>query len=163
MLSPDTLANGLSNNPNVQTETEAINNFVSAWISYFNGASASGIPISSSAVQSAGNVMKSAMTGLSKTGPAAIQSGIVAFWGALVPQFAVLFNIPPNVPTLLTPPPAISALAPLLLTVFTSNTGGKLDVQTANKNIASVIHTAQTGAIYALTTPAGAPITFPIL
>jgi hypothetical protein len=89
------------------------------------------------------------MTGLSVTGPAAIQAGIVAFWGAIIPATAWTGV------TAITPPPPLAGLVASLTLVFAANVAGKKSKDDSMTAIANAIHTANLGGIAAWPLPIG--------
>ena len=113
--------------------------WANAYYDYWVGGAANGVP--NDAPTTMRDAMESAMTGLSTTGPAAIQAGIVALWTAAVGSFAVVF--PGSIA--MTPPPGITGLAALLAPVFAANAVPGVTQTQALTNIATVIHTASLG------------------
>jgi len=136
-------------------EPDAINAWSTAWKNYFLDAAANGIPVVPSIVDVGVVAMKPAMVGLSMTGAASLQAGIVAFWGALVPAaFATCITI--------TPPPAITGIAAALLPVFYANVAGSLSKDACCLSVATVLHTNNLGGI-AIFPALPTPLPFPIL
>ena len=132
-------------------EIDAINAWVTAFSTYFEDASSNGVPIVVAALIPAEAAMAGAMTGLSTAASNAIQAGILAFWGAIIPAVAW--------PTVLAivPPTLLSGLSVTLDAVFLSNTNGSLDKNTSMAAIATVIHTANLGGIATWPTPGPGP------
>jgi hypothetical protein len=115
-------------------EPDAIQAWADAFAAYFEDAESNAVIIASAAIPAAKAAMVSAMTGLSTAGAAAIQAGIVAFWGALVPATAWLTT------TAITPPPGLSGLTAALQAVFDANTTGGLSKDASMTAIAGAIH-----------------------
>ena len=111
--------------------------WASAFRQYFASAAAGVVPVVAAALSTPQAAMASAMTGLSTTGPAAIQAGIVAFWGAMNPA-ATYFPAS----TAITPPPGIAALAVQLTAVFLANVVGSKSAADSYDAIATAIHAA---------------------
>lgn len=121
-------------------EPSAIQAWADAFANYFQGdgategAQSNALYITPAAIPAAKAAMVGAMTGLSTAGAAAIQAGIVAFWGALVPATAWPTT------TAITPPPGLSGLAVALQAVFDANTVGGLSKDDSMTAIAGAIH-----------------------
>lgn len=148
------------------SEATAIQNFADAWDNYFKGASVSGVSAVPAALASAKSAMIGAMTGLSTTGAAAMQAGIIAYWGAVSTGFAAIWLIPPNTVVAAAPPTGLSGLAAALTTVFATNAADPTKtIGQATAAIAAVLHT--TGGLGGIATvqppPVSAPIPTPIL
>ncbi len=158
-LNPSTLANQLKNMTPTKSEIEAIGKFTDAYIAFMSESSVGGlVPIVPSALQGTPKTAcMAAMTGLSTTGAVAIQTGLLAFWGAMVPLAATLYPTA----TLIVPPIPLSTLAPLLITVFAANTLAKLSLNDSCVAVASVIYTASLGGLATIPTPTPTPL--PIL
>jgi hypothetical protein len=136
-------------------EGEAIESLALAFKNYFLDAASNGIPVSPVAADLGEVAMRGALTGLSTTGAAAIQAGIVAFWGALVP--AVVF--PPALAII--PPPTLAGIAAALTPVFLANTVGKLGKEPSMDAISVVLHANNLGGTAAFLGPP--PLVSPIL
>jgi hypothetical protein len=153
----------------VQTEPEAISNFVSAWDGYFSGASVNGIPIQRAAYQPALAALRGSLVGMSApgAGPAKIQSAITAFWSALGPLGPSLWVLAPAVITPpLSPPPGLGGIAGALQGVFTSNAQNEhATLASCAQAIASALHSAGgVGGIAIVQPPPTAPpVPTPIL
>jgi hypothetical protein len=159
-----TLASGLASMAPVNTEAEAIANFCDAWESYFTGASVAGVPIG--AFGAAKTAMQGAMTGLSVTGAAAMQSGITAFWGVIAASASTLWVMPPNTVPSATPPPTLGGISAALAPVFASNAADPTKtIAQATSAIAAVLHTnGGVGGIAVVQPPLPAPpVPTPIL
>jgi len=151
----------------VETEAEAIANFVSAWDAYFAGASVNGVPATPGSYAAGLAAMQGAMTGLSAPngGSVAIQAGITAFWSAIaglatgIWLTAPVVLVPPIVP-----PPGLGGISAALTSVFTSNTSGSVDLATAANNVAAALHSSGgLGALVPGSVPPAPPAPLPIL
>lgn len=120
-------------------EADARLAWANAYFDYFVGSTANGVP--NDGTTALRDAMESALTGLSTTGPAAIQTGIVALWAAAVSSFATVF--PGSIA--MTPPPGISSLAAALAPVFAANAVPGVTQIQALTNIATAIHLASLG------------------
>lgn len=159
-----TLASGLANMAPVNTEPEAITNFCNAWESYFTGASVAGVPIGN--FSAAKTAMQGAMTGLSVTGAAAMQSGITAFWGVIASAASTLWVMPPNTVPSATPPTTLGGIAAALAPVFAANAADpNKTISQATSDIAAVLHAnGGVGGIAVVQPPLPAPpVPTPIL
>ncbi len=160
-LSSSTLGSELAKMTPVETEVEAITNFTNAWEIYFKDASILGIPTTSGTLTPAITTMKVAMIGMSITGAAAIQSGIVQFWTTITPLAPTIWITVPTVASI-TPPTGLNGIAAALTSVFLANTTGGLSLIDSANAIAAVIHPLQLGGIAAITPPPPG-VTAPIL
>ena len=168
-LTPSTLANQLQNMTPTTSELEAITRFTDAYIAFMSESVVTlvpPIPIVPIGLQGAPKTACiAAKTGLSIDGATAIQSGLIAFWGAMMPLAATLYPTA----TLLVPPaaflPGATILSPLLTTVFAANVQGQLSLADCCTAIASVIYTASLGgtATVPLLVPPFTPTPTPIL
>ena len=162
-----TLANQLENLTPTGVEATAINALATAWDTYFQGASVTGVPITAGVTATAKTAMMGALAGMSvpNAGAAKIQAGITAYWATLVPLFATLWVIPPNVVTALTPPPTLAGIAAALTSVFASNTSSQATLAQAAANVAAALHTSGgLGAIAVVQPPLpAAPVPTPVL
>lgn len=129
-----TLADELKALALYDNEPDAIQAWADAFAAYFGDAESNAVIIAPAAIPAAKAAMAGAMTGLSMTGAAALQAGIVAFWGALVPATAWPTT------TAITPPPGLSGLAAALQVVFDANTIGGLSKDASMTAIAGAIH-----------------------
>lgn len=154
-LNPTTLSNQLQNMTPTTSELIAIGRFVDAYIAFMSESSVGGlVPIVPAGLQGAPKAAcTAAMTGLSTAGATAIQSGLLAFWGAMVPLAATLYPTA----TLIVPPPPLASLAPLLTAVFAANTQSQLSLADSCTAVASVIYTASLGGLATIPTPAPTP------
>jgi hypothetical protein len=124
------------------TEAAAIEAWAEAFATYFEGATANGVPATPAALHAAAKTaMKGAMSGLSTAGATAIQAGVVAFWGALVAAPPTYFTAA----LALSAAPGLSGLAPALAGVFETNQSSGASQDTALGAIATAIHALQTG------------------
>ena len=161
MVSPD-LADGLEALVPTSDVSAAISALADAWETYFAQATVGPTGVASGTLTAAKGAMVAALASLNATsgGAAAIQAGIVAWWGAVVPAAAVIWagNTPPVLSA--TPPPSLSTIAAALAPVFASSTSGSLSLQDAVAAIAAVLHPLNLGGIAAVGPPPG---TVPIL
>jgi len=122
------------------TESTARQAWADAWLEYFTDAQIAvpSLPILTAALDATRDVMRDAMTGLSTTGAAAIQAGLVAWWGAMAAAPSAYFTGA----TVITPPTGIASIATGLATVFAANTTAALSLEDSADAIAGVMHTA---------------------
>lgn len=111
---------GLTEGKLFTTELDAIEAWAEAYKLYFADAEANAVPVLAPILETAKAAMAGAMTGLSVTGAAAIQSGITAFWTALAPPASVF-----TAATLITPPPGLAAISADILLAAPNNVLGK--------------------------------------
>lgn len=108
---------------------------------YFEDSALAGSPPLSTALDAAESAMDAALSGLNGSSPdAVLQTGITAFWAALVANTPVYG---PEV--LITPPPALGALAGALNSTFAINLTLEKSVSQAAAAVAANIHTASQG------------------
>lgn len=157
VMAAATLADELKGLDLYDVEIDAINAWADAFATYFEDASTNGVPIAPLAIVPAKAAMVGALTGLSTDAATALQVGIVAFWGALVPAVAW-----PGVLAIV-PPVLLSGMGVLLTGVFTANTEGELDKDASMTAIAGVIHTNNLGGIANWPPPPGGVGPQPIL
>jgi hypothetical protein len=161
------LASGLAAMDIVDTEAEAIDNFVSAWSDYAYDSSILAIPATPGTLEASLTAMRGALIGMNaeNAGSGKIQDGIEAFWDVALPAAATIWLIPPpNVLTSVAPIPGLSGIAAALDGVFAANTSGDLDKIAATTAMANAIHPLQLGGIATITPPAPAtPFTAPLL
>ncbi len=157
-LMPNKLASEMEKMPLTEDELESAQKFADAFTAYFYEATGAGIPVAPGSLSAATKAMVSALSGMSKAGEVAMQSGIVAFWGVICGATPSIFSgtIPPC-----TPPPTLSGIGDTLTSVFTANTSGKLDKKQSMLTIATAIHTNNLGGITTL--PGAPPVPGPIL
>lgn len=151
-----------SNMELVDNEQDGINNFCSAFETYFCDASVTGIPCAAGTLASATNTMKSSMVGISQSGQGSIkiQAGIIAFWGVVASSATTIWaTVPPNIGA--TPPPLLNTIAAALEPVFVVNINGGFDKTTCLLNIANVIHPLMLGGIAHVTNVPPPPPTVP--
>jgi hypothetical protein len=145
-----TLASELEAMVPVEAEAQGIDNFSNAFEMYFYDASVLGVPCAPTTLAAAAAALKSAMVGISSTGTAAIQAGIVAFWGVIATSTPTIW--PGSLSA--TPPPGLSGIAAALQTVFTANTAGGLDLAASAAAVAAALHPTQLGGFAVQPTPA---------
>lgn len=141
MLSSTTLKDRLLEVGLQSSETAARAAWAYAYRKYFETAAAGPVPVIPSALDTPETAMSGAMVGLSTSGAAAIQSGVVAFWGALFAAGTFAGA------TAITPPVGITSLSSALTAVFLSNTAGSKSAEDSYGDIANAIHTASSGGI----------------
>lgn len=163
-LSASTLSTELQAMGPVDNEADGINNFATAFDNYFQGASVNGTPVAGGATSAAKSAMISAMSGAGapNAGALAIQTGITAYWGVIIPAAIATWPSTPPVITA-TPPPTLATIAAALTPVFAANTSGSLSLADSADAIAQALHPTQLGgiAICGPPPPGGAPV--PIL
>ncbi len=130
-------------------EADAIDDWTAAFSAYFEDAESNVVSINPAALPAAESAMKGAMVGLSTGGASALQAGILAFWGALVPATAW------TTVTAITPPPGLSGLAAAVQDAFDANTVAGNDKNTSMAAIAAKIHPLQLGGTATWPTPVG--------
>jgi len=161
MLSSD-LADGFAELAPTSNASSAITALADAWEAYFVEATVGPTQIVAGTLTAAKASMVTALADLNTPagGAAAIQAGIVAWWGVVTPAAAVIWagNTPPVLSA--TPPPSLATIAAVLVPVFASNTASSLSAQGAATAIAAALHPLNLGAIAAVGPPAG---TVPIL
>ena len=165
-LVQSTLASGLASMTPTLNEGDAISAFVSAFESYWNGATVSGAALVAGSIDAGLSAMQGAMAGLSASGQGAskIAAGVSAFWTAqalLATSMwvtAPIVLVPP-----ITPPPGLGGLQASLESAFTSNLASEADLATAAGSIAAAIHTANSGGLVPGSVPPAAPAPIPIL
>lgn len=160
-MSASTLADAFLAMPAVETEAEAIAEFVDAWETYFSEATVNGIAINSGSLSGALSSMSGAMTGLSTTGALSMAAGIVAFWGTVSTSVASIWTLAPVLVSA-TPPPGVATIATLISVTGIASTVGALSAVDATTAMASTIHTPNLGGI-AIDTTVPTPIGWPIL
>ena len=165
VLAAATLASGLANMAPTDSEGSAIQAFVDAWEAYFDQSTVAATQATHGSYPTALSAMAAAMAGCSASGAAAakIQAATVAFWSALAPLAAVVWQpsvvlVPPAVP-----PPGLSGIAAALAPVFTSNQGGNLSLSAAANAVAGALHSANAGGTVPGSIPPSPPAPIPIL
>ncbi len=148
-LAAATLKTGLAAMAPTMSEATAINNFVSAWNTYFSAASAGGVvPVTPGSLTPALGLMQTALSGMSASGAGAakIQAGILAFWGGVASAAAAIW---PTATTINPPtgPAGVTGLASALTSVFSANQSGNLSLNDAAQAIATAIHGTQSGCM----------------
>lgn len=137
------------------TEEAARAAWASAWTAYFYGAAAGAVPVTPGSLAGAQAAMEAGMTGLSTTGAIAIQTGLMAFWGAVVAGAAAIFTSA----TLVTPPLGLTLVIATLLPVFLANTTASASKQASLIAIATALHgVAGLGGTATLPGPTVVPI-----
>ena len=160
-LDVDTLATELQNCLPVDNEADAIDNFASAFETYFYDAACAGLSVASDSLDGPIGDMKTAMTGYSVAAVASMVAGLNAFWSSVGDNVAVIWaKVPPFASV--TPPPGLATLAAALTATGAANVANKASLEDATAAIAANIHAATLGATATdSTTPT--PLTFPIL
>ena len=118
-------------------EPDAAAAWANAFDVYFQDAEATaGGPVVPAGLSACKSAMEGALSGMSApgAGAAALQAGILAYWGAIVPATAW----PPA--TAITPPPGLSGLAATLAPVFAANAVPGVTKDQAMDAIAAAIH-----------------------
>jgi hypothetical protein len=121
---------------NVATEALARTAWAQAWRNYFAGALANGVPIAAAALDAGQSALASGLTGMSSSGASAIQTGLTAWWAALVPATAFTGA------TVITPPPGLTGVAAALAPVFVTNNAPGITKTQALTNLANALHAA---------------------
>jgi hypothetical protein len=150
-LSQSTLKAKLLDMGLFSTEPAACAAWAHAYRLYFASAAAGAVPVVPSALDAPENAMKGGMTGLSVTGPAAIQAGVLAFWTSLAGVAASAFPAS----TTVTPPAGVSALSGTLTAVFAANMAGSKSAADSYDAIATAIHAASAGGQAVFPPPPG--------
>lgn len=155
-LLPGTLATELdARAQNTTSEQDARDAWASAWTAWFYGALAGGVPVAPGSLAGAQLAMSAGMVGLSVSGAAAIQSGLVAFWATVVAGGPTIF--PSSV--LVTPPPGLGAVSSVLAPVFAANVATSADRGVAFLAIAGALYgSAGLGGTATLPGPVIVPI-----
>lgn len=113
------------------TEADAIEKWAEAWVKYFEDAESNSVPITVAALRTpttgAKDLMKGGLAGLATTGALALQTGITAFWGALVAGPALYFSGA----SIITLPPTLSAIEADLDAIFAANISGEVSADDA--------------------------------
>jgi hypothetical protein len=138
-LSATQLATELQGLGLYDTESAAIAAWADAFANYFGDAQSNAVIIVPGAVTVAKAAMVSALTGLSTDSGLALQTGITAFWGALVPAVAWPTT------TAITPPTFLGTIKATLDPVFLANTNGALSKNASYTAIANALHPLQLG------------------
>lgn len=136
-MSDSTLADELKAMPLFDNEPDAVAAWADAFDVYFQDAEAgAGGPVVPDGLSACKSAMEGALSGMSGSGAgaAAIQAGILAYWGAIVPAVAWATC------TGVTPPPGLTGLAAALAPVFLANTAPGVTKEQAFDAIAAAIH-----------------------
>ena len=136
-MSDSTLAAELKAVPLFDNEPDAAAAWANAFDVYFQDAEATaGGPVVPAGLSACKSAMEGALSGMSApgAGAAALQAGILAYWGGIVPATAWATC------TGVTPPPGMSALAATLTPVFLANTAPGVTKDQAMDAIAAAIH-----------------------
>ncbi len=162
VLLANKLATELEGMVAVATEVEGIDNFATAFENYFADSVVTAIPVNPNSLTSSTSALKAAMPGANVDAAAAIQAGIVAFWGQVVIDFALIWTTAP-VLIAVVPPTGLGGITAALNPVFVSNKDAALELPAAVAQIAAVLHPIQLGGIATLgpPPPGGTPV--PIL
>lgn len=151
-LLPTVLASELKSLELYDNELEAINGWAAAYRKYMEGATSNGVTIVPAALIAPELAMVGALGGLSTLAATALQTGILAFWGAIIPAIAWPSTLA------ITPPALLSGLVASLSGVFSSNTSGLLSKDASMDAIANAIHLASLGGTTTWPGPAVMPI-----
>lgn len=146
-LSATTLADELKSMELYSDEASAASAWAASYRAYMEDATSNGIPIVAASLVAAESAMVAGLSGLSTAGATALQTGIQAFWGAIIPAVAW-----PTV-TAITPPVLLAGLSAALTTVFAANIAGSLSKDASMTSIANTIHTNSLGGIAAWPAP----------
>ena len=154
-LTPPALSSELQaiQNDHPANEAAAIVAWSDGFHAFMLNSAANGIPLVPVIGLAAKALMIPAMTGLNTAGAAAIQAGVLAYWGGLNVPGAYGGSIA------VAPPPGLAGLAAALLAVFPVNVAGGLDTAPACDAIAGAWQPLMLGGI--ATFPG--PLPFPIL
>jgi hypothetical protein len=153
---PKDLADGLVAIGFKNTEPEALEGWMLAWLQYFGMASA-GIPIVAPALAGPpAQTMRAALVGMSApdAGPLAIQKAIIAFWAALSAAPVAFFPLA----TAITPPPTLSKISADITEVALANTSGNVPAPAACLAFATAIHSCNQGGTATFPGPVVTPI-----
>ena len=154
-MSPITLANEVAALPLTLDVTVAINGWTNAWINYFAASSAGPVPCVKPVLETTPKLlMAAAMTGMATAGAAALQAGILAFWGGVASLATAVYPTA----TTVTPPPGLAGLSAALIPVFIANTTGKLSKIDSAVAIANVMHPLNLGGTAVIVAPPPVPI-----
>lgn len=188
-MSADTLAAKLKEIPNTEDEAEVTEGWKEAFDFYFAESEVKTVsplvipgdpgdpeaepPIPptprSTPYDAALAQLKSAMVGISTTGPATqgatkIHTAITAFWTALAPIVSTVWVVVPPLASLVTPPPGLlagPAYIAALAAIFTANQVGALSASDCYDAIATHVHTNNLQA-QVVDTTAPTPVVLPI-
>lgn len=151
-LLPTVLASELKSLELYDNELGAINGWAAAYKKYMEGATSNGVTIVPAALIAPELAMQGALGGLSILSSTSLQTGILAFWGVIIPAIAW--------PTTLAiaPPALLAGLGATLTGIFTSNTTSKLSKDASMDAIANAIHAASLGGTTTWPGPAVMPI-----
>jgi len=146
----------------VATEVEGIDNFATAFENYFADSVVTAIPANPNSLTNSTSALKAAMPGANVDAAAAIQAGIIAFWGQVAVDFVLIWTTAP-VLIAVVPPTGLGGIAAALNPVFVSNKDAALGLPAAAAQIAVALHPIQLGGIATLgpPPPSGTPV--PIL
>lgn len=158
-MKPQDLANGLVEIGFKNTEPEAIEGWIRAWVAYFSTASAGVVVVASALRGPPATAMRGALTGMSTPGAGAraIQNAIVHFWSTLSGAPSSFF---PGA-IAVTPPPTLSGIASAISAIMSGNTRGNVPAPTAYSALAAAIHGCNQGGT--ATFPGAPPIVIPIV
>lgn len=150
-LNADDLAEYIADMPDVKTAAEGVDNFAVAFEAYFYEAELTiaalptGYNVQDDSLRGAREAMIAAMLGtIQSNGYAAIQSGILAFWGFVSVSFANIWKTAPPLASVLQPV-GVAGIAAALAPAGAANVEAQADKQAAAVSIAAVIHAAQAG------------------
>lgn len=158
-----TLASELEAMVPVNTESEGISNWMTAWENYFGGATVLGIPVTPGSLAGSLSAMQSAMVGINSAGDggAVIQAAIIAFWDVVIVAAPSIWVTAPLILSM-TQPPNLSTIGAALNATFASNISGKLSLENSAAAVAATLHPTQLGAIATITPPQPG-VTAPVL
>ena len=161
-----TLASGLAGMAPVETDAEAISNFVSAWDAYFGQSQVGAVVATPGSYATGLAAMQSSMAGMSSDGAAAaaIQSGITAFWSTIAPLATAIWITAPIVlvPPIV-PPAGLAGISAAVSAAFAANTVGSASLSDSANAVATAIHAANLGAVVPGSVPPAPPAPLPIL
>jgi hypothetical protein len=152
------LGNELAALTPTNSEATAVSRLATAWNNYFLDSTVLGAAAVPAALVAAKAAMQAALVGLSTGGAAAIQAGIIAYWGVVVTVAPTIWiSVPPV--TAATVPPTLSGIAAALTPVFASNTSGSKSLVDSMNAIAAVLHpNGGLGGIATLSGPPGSAL-----
>lgn len=166
-LTSSTLASGLAALTSTTTVSVAISRIGSAFDSYFQSASVSGITPIPGSTTPARSAMEAAMGGLNAPLGAApaMSTGISTYWTTLGPLIAAVWIVPgfTVVPASLVPPPGLAGLLAAIQSAFDANVLAGSDLTTSANLLATAIHGTQSGGTVTLQPVVGPPVVTPII
>lgn len=172
-MSSGTLSTELQEIENAATEPPVLDGWEAAWQAYFLESEVQGVnPSSESVFSVATAAFKAGLLGISSgatavDGATKIVTAHKAFWAALAPLVATVWEVTPPLASLVTPPPWIlssqleTAYINGLAAIFTANTAANLPKDQAYDAVTVLIHTNNLGATVVDTT-VPTPVVWPI-